>query len=241
MKTAVLETEDIRVFYGAVRALNGVSFRATTGSITAIIGANGAGKSTLLNTISGAIKPAKGRIRFDGESINGLSTAAIVKRGLCLVPEGRQLFTSLNIVDNLTLGAYLHYGRMGREKIAEALEGIYTLFPRLKERSNQISGTLSGGEQQMVSIGRALMGQPRLLMLDEPSMGLAPLVVSEILETLVKLNRKGVSIALVEQNARAALRISGYAYLLENGQVVRKGEAKNLANDAAVIENYLGG
>jgi branched-chain amino acid transport system ATP-binding protein len=241
MMAPVLEAENVYVSYGAVRALNGVSFRAARGSITSVIGANGAGKSTLLKTISGAVKLAEGRIRFDNEYIDGLSTPAIVKRGLCLVPEGRQLFKSLNVVDNLTLGAYPHYGRWGRERINTALDGIYALFPRLKERSTQISGTLSGGEQQMVSIGRALMGQPRLLMLDEPSMGLAPLVVSEILGTLVKLNREGVSIALVEQNARAALRISGYAYVLENGRVAREGEAENLANDAAVIADYLGG
>lgn len=241
MTTAVLETENIRVYYGAVRALRGVSFQLARGSLASVIGANGAGKSTLLKTISGVIKPAEGQIRFENGSIKGLSTADIVKRGLCLVPEGRQLFTSLSVLDNLILGAYLHHGRRTREKTAATLESIYALFPPLRERSGQISGTLSGGEQQMVSIGRALMGKPKVLMLDEPSMGLAPLVVSEILDTLVKLNQDGVPIALVEQNARAALRISSYAYVLENGRVVREGEAETLVSDPAVIADYLGG
>ena len=241
MKTPVLEAENIFVFYGAVRALKGVSLSVESGGITSFIGANGAGKSTLLKALSGVVKPVTGEIRFETRSIRGLSTAAIVKRGLCMVPEGRQLFTSLSVLDNLTLGAYLLYRRKGRKNIASRLDTVYDLFPRLKERSAQVSGTLSGGEQQMVSIGRALMSQPKLLMLDEPSMGLAPLIVGEIMETLLKLNREGTAIALVEQNARAALRISRFAYVMESGRVVRKGDADELLNDAGIISDYLGG
>ena len=224
MKSPVLEAEKIQVFYGAVRALKRVSFHVAQGQIISVIGANGAGKSTLLKAVAGVVPSAEGHIRFEGQSIEGLSTAAIVKKGISMVPEGRQLFTSLSVADNLALGAYLHYRKKGREKIASRLEEVYALFPRLKERSAQVSGTLSGGEQQMVSIGRALMNQPKLLMLDEPSMGLAPLVISEIMQTIVRLNREGASIALVEQNARAALRISRYAYVLESGRVVREGD-----------------
>ncbi len=241
MMTSVLEAENIQVFYGVVRALKHVSFKVSEARITSVIGANGAGKSTLLKAVAGVVPPTDGHIRFEGQTIRGLNPAAIVKKGISMVPEGRQLFTSLSVVDNLTLGAYLHYRREGRLKTASRLEAIYALFPRLKERSAQVSGTLSGGEQQMVSIGRALMSQPKLLMLDEPSMGLAPLVINEIMQTIVRLNREGVSIALVEQNARSALRISRYGYVLENGRVVRKGKSDELLNDPAVIEDYLGG
>jgi len=241
MKSPVLEAENIEVFYGAVRALKRVSFHVAQGRIISVIGANGAGKSTLLKAVAGVVASAKGNIRFEGESIEGLSAAAIVKKGISMVPEGRQLFTSLSVVDNLTLGAYLHYRKKGREKIESRLEEVCAIFPRLKERSAQVSGTLSGGEQQMVSIGRALMSQPKLLMLDEPSMGLAPLVIGEIMQTIVRLNREGVSIALVEQNARAALRISRHAYVLENGRVVREGESDVLLKDPAIVEDYLGG
>jgi len=241
MKTPVLETKKIVASYGGVRALKDVSLIVDRKGITSIIGANGAGKSTLLKAVAGVVKPADGQILFENRSIMGLSTAAIVKRGLCLVPEGRQLFTSLRVLDNLTLGAYLRYRRKGREKIQASLDGVYELFPSLKERSGQISGTLSGGEQQMVSIGRALMSQPTLLMLDEPSMGLAPLIVNEIMQTLLRLNVEGTAIALIEQNARAALKISQFAYVMENGRVARKGKADELLNDNAVIADYLGG
>jgi len=241
MKTPVLEAKNISVFYGGVRALKEVSVSVERGGITSFIGANGAGKSTLLKAFSGVVKPKGGEIRFEGRSIKGLSTAAIVKRGLCMVPEGRQLFTSLSVLDNLTLGAYLLYRRKGRANIASRLDTVYDLFPRLKERSAQVSGTLSGGEQQMVSIGRALMSQPKLLMLDEPSMGLAPLIVGEIMETLFKLNREGTAMALVEQNARAALKISRFAYVMESGRIVRKGAAHELVKDPAIISDYLGG
>lgn len=241
MKIPILEAENIQVFYGAVRALKHVSFHVDQGRIISVIGANGAGKSTLLKAVAGVVPTAEGHIRFEGQSIKGFSATAIVKKGISLVPEGRQLFTSLSVEDNLTLGAYLHYRRKGREKIASRLGEVYMLFPILKERSAQIAGTLSGGEQQMVSIGRALMSQPKLLMLDEPSMGLAPLVIAEIMQTIVRLNREGTSIALVEQNARAALRISRYAYVLENGRVVREGKSDELLSDPAIIGDYLGG
>ncbi len=241
MKMPMLEAENLFVFYGGVRALKDVTLNVHRKGITAFIGANGAGKSTLLKAFAGVTRAAQGHIRFESQSIKGLSTAAIVKRGLCLVPEGRQLFTSLTVLDNLTLGAYLLYRRKGRRNVNKHLEAVYELFPRLKERSAQISGTLSGGEQQMVSIGRALMGQPKLLMLDEPSMGLAPLVVNEIMQTLLRLNMGGTAVLLVEQNARAALRISRFAYVMETGRVVRKGKAQDLLNDAAIITDYLGG
>ena len=241
MKSPILEAENIQVFYGAVRALKHVSFHVDQGRIISVIGANGAGKSTLLKAVAGVVPPTEGHIRFEGQSIKGLSATAIVKKGISLVPEGRQLFTSLSVVDNLTLGAYLHYRRKGREEITSRLGEVYTLFPILKERSVQIAGTLSGGEQQMVSIGRALMSQPSLLMLDEPSMGLAPLVIAEIMQTIVRLNREGTSITLVEQNARAALRISRYAYVLENGRVVREGKSDELLSDPTIIGDYLGG
>jgi len=237
----MLEVENIDVYYGGVQALHQVSIKVMEGEITTIVGANGAGKSTLLKTLSGQIHPKNGRIFWQGQQVQAQSSTNVVKMGLSLVPEGRQLFTSLKVVDNLLLGAYLLRSRKNREEIERRLAEVYQLFPRLKERSGQVAGTLSGGEQQMVSIGRALMMRPKLLMLDEPSMGLAPLVIRDILRTIVSLNQQGATILLVEQNARAALSISARAYVLETGTVVHEGSGTDLLHDPKVIEDYLGG
>jgi branched-chain amino acid transport system ATP-binding protein len=238
----MLVIDNLEVRYGSVRALRGISLEIRTGQIVAIVGANGAGKSTLLKTISGVIRPQIGNIHFSDAEITGMSSKSIVKTGISLVPEGRRLFTSLSVEDNLLLGAYIHLASSSRKKqIRSKLDQVYALFPKLRERSAQISGTLSGGEQQMVSIGRALMSQPKLLMLDEPSMGLAPLVIKEIFKTIVDLNTHGTTILLVEQNARTALEICEYAYVLETGNVVRKGPGRQLICDPNIIKDYLGG
>ena len=237
----MLEVDNIDVYYGGVRALHKVSITVVEGEITTIVGANGAGKSTLLKTLSGQVHPQNGRVLWQGRQIHAQSSTDMVKLGISLVPEGRQMFTSLKVVDNLLLGAYLLHSRKNREEIECRLAEVYELFPRLKERSRQVAGTLSGGEQQMVSIGRALMMKPKLLMLDEPSMGLAPLVIRDIFKTIVSLNRQGATILLVEQNARAALSISARAYVLETGTVVHQGSGMDLLHDAIVIEDYLGG
>ncbi len=237
----MLEVDNIDVYYGGVRALRKVSITVSEGKITTIVGANGAGKSTLLKTLSGQVHPKNGRVLWQGRQIHAQSSTDMVKMGISLVPEGRQLFISLKVVDNLLLGAYLLHCRKNREEIERRLAEVYELFPRLKERSRQVAGTLSGGEQQMVSIGRALMMKPKLLMLDEPSMGLAPLVIRDIFKTIVSLNRQGATILLVEQNARAALSISARAYVLETGTVVHQGSGMDLLHDSKVIEDYLGG
>ena len=237
----MLEVDNIDVYYDGVRALRKVSITVSEGEITTIVGANGAGKSTLLKTLSGQVHPKSGRVFWQGRQIHAQSSTDMVKMGISLVPEGRQLFISLKVLDNLLLGAYLLHCRKNREMIERRLAEVYELFPRLKERSRQVAGTLSGGEQQMVSIGRALMMKPKLLMLDEPSMGLAPLVIRDIFKTIVSLNRQGATILLVEQNARAALSISSRAYVLETGTVVHQGSGMDLLHDAKVIEDYLGG
>jgi branched-chain amino acid transport system ATP-binding protein len=237
----LLKVDDLSVYYGNVLALQRVSLEIPRGRMVSIIGANGAGKSTLLKTLSGVTRSSEGKITFENQPVERLSSKAIVRKGISLVPEGRQLFTSLKVYDNLLLGAYLQYNRRSRAEIESRLMGVFTLFPQLKERANQSAGTLSGGEQQMVSIGRALMAKPRLLMLDEPSMGLAPLVIKEIFRTIGDLNQQGVTILLVEQNARAALAICSYAYVLETGNVVRQGPGSELMHDPGIIEDYLGG
>lgn len=237
----MLAVRDLTVSFDGIRALRGISLDIQIGQIVSVIGANGAGKSTLLKTIAGLVRPKQGTIFKGKEEIDGLAPKAIVKKGLSLVPEGRRLFTSLSVLDNLMLGAYLRAGRRYRAEVSQTLEMVYTLFPRLKERSAQIAGTLSGGEQQMVSIGRALMTRPELLMLDEPSMGLAPLVIKEIFKTIIELNRSGVTILLVEQNAKAALEISAHAYVLETGRIVREGSGAKLLCDQGIVQDYLGG
>lgn len=237
----MLAVRDLNVSFDGIRALRGISLDIQKGQIVSVIGANGAGKSTLLKTIAGLVRPKQGTIRAGQEEICGLAPKAIVKKGLSLVPEGRRLFTSLSVLDNLMLGAYLRTGRRYRAQVRQTLEMVFSLFPRLKERSAQVAGTLSGGEQQMVSIGRALMTGPDLLMLDEPSMGLAPLVIKEIFKTIIELNRSGVTILLVEQNAKAALEISAHAYVLETGRIVREGSGAKLLCDQGIVQDYLGG
>ncbi len=237
MTEPLLDIRDLRVSYGKAEALRGVSVTVPAGQIVTVIGANGAGKSTLLNATIGAV-PSRGTIRFDGRGIDHYEIEARVSAGLALVPEQRELFTSMTGADNLDLGGYS--ARVGRAALAERLETIYTRFPRLRERRAQFAGTLSGGERQMLAMGRALMAGPKLLMLDEPSLGLAPLVVKDILRIVVEMKALGVSILLVEQNARAALAIADYAYVLENGAVTLEGPARDLEKDPRVIESYLG-
>jgi branched-chain amino acid transport system ATP-binding protein len=236
----MLEVKGIDVYYDGVQALKDVSLRVAAGKITAIVGSNGAGKSTLLKVLSGQLHAKRGRMLVAGKEAGDKNPVGMVKMGVSLVPEGRQLFTSLKVVDNLLLGAYLLHNRKNRAEIERRLAQVYRLFPRLEERAQQTAGALSGGEQQMVSIGRALMIRPKLLMLDEPSMGLAPLVIRDILAAIVELNQQGAAILLVEQNARAALGICHYAYVLETGAVARQGRGAELLRDARVIADYLG-
>jgi len=234
----MLEVKDLNVFYGAIHALHGVDFEVKQGEIVSLIGANGAGKTTTLHTLSSLIKPKSGTIRFLGKDITGLPAEKIVKAGLIQVPEGRRVFANLSVKDNLTLGAFTRSDAPG---IAADLEMVFGRFPRLKERAKQVSGTLSGGEQQMLAIGRALMARPQLLLLDEPSMGLAPLLVREIFSIIAEINRDGTTILLVEQNAHMALGISHRAYVLETGKFVLSGPSKELAASPEVRKAYLGG
>jgi len=236
--SAVLELRDLAVAYGGVLAVRGVSLSVEAGSIATVIGANGAGKSTLLNAIMG-ILPSQGHIGFAGGSLEGLPVEARVAAGLGLVPEKRELLSSMSVEDNLRLGAFLRRAE-GGSAIAASLEEVFALFPRLRERRRQLAGTLSGGERQMLAMGRALMGRPKLLMLDEPSLGLAPLIVRDIFEIIGSLKRAHVAILLVEQNARAALQIADQGYVMENGTVVLEGSRDALRFDPRVVETYLG-
>jgi len=220
--------------------LKNVSLTIAPGSLVTIIGANGAGKTTLLKSISGIISSKSGSITYEGTEISSLSPVKIVALGISLVPEGRQLFTHLTVLDNLHLGAYLYYGNKTKGDVQKQLEWVYEIFPLLKIRTKQLAGTLSGGEQQMVAIARALMSRPKLLMLDEPSMGLAPMLVAEILRVIKHLNDEGTTVLLVEQNARAALHIARYGYVLETGSVVIEGAAEDLLSDEKVRHAYLG-
>ncbi|MBI1621631.1 ABC transporter ATP-binding protein [Aquamicrobium zhengzhouense] len=235
MTAPLLQLKDIRVSYGRAEVVHGISLDVATGSIVSVIGANGAGKTTLLNAAMGVI-PSSGTIHYRGKPAPH-SVEGRVQAGMCLVPERRELFTSMSVEDNLALGGFL---RSATER-KETLEDVYNRFPRLKERRTQIAGTLSGGERQMLALGRALMSRPQLLMLDEPSLGLAPKIVAEILGIVSELRATGVSILLVEQNARAALEISDDAYLVELGEVRRSGKAAEMAADPALVESYLGG
>jgi len=234
---AVLQIENLHVFYGGIHALKGVSLFVPRGTIVALIGANGAGKSTTLRTVSGLVRPREGRILFEGQDITGESPHRIVEMGIAMVPEGRRIFPNLTVMENLLLGAYTRRDHQGLKK---DLEWVFSLFPRLRERTWQKGGTLSGGEQQMLAVARALMSRPRLLMMDEPSLGLAPLLVREIFHIVQELLQSGVTILLIEQNARAALEIAHYAYVLETGRVTLEGEGKRLLEDERVRKAYLG-
>jgi len=234
----LLQVRGINASYGAIQALHSVSLEVPRGAIVALLGSNGAGKSTTLNAISHLIEPSSGEINFDGQSIGRLHSDEIVQRGLVQVPEGRQVFKDMSVRENLELGAYL---RRNRREIAEDFHRVYAMFPRLQERAEQRASTLSGGEQQMLAIARALMARPRMILLDEPSMGLSPLLVEQIFESIVRLNREqGLTILLVEQDVRLALRTSSYAYILENGEISLHGPSSQLLNDPAVRRAYLG-
>jgi branched-chain amino acid transport system ATP-binding protein len=236
--SVILRVHDLSVTYGHIEAVKGIDFHLNSGEITALVGANGAGKSTTLLAVSGLLKPARGKIEFEGEDISHLSPHQIVQRGVVQVAEGRAILTTLTVAENLQLGAYTRQDKAG---IASSLEEVYHLFPRLKDRAEQFAGNLSGGEQQMLAIGRALMAKPKLLLLDEPSMGLAPLMVQEIFRTVVEINRAGLSILLVEQNVRQALKIARHGYVIETGKVVLTDSGENLLANPQVEAAYLGG
>src|SRR5215469_13652961 len=235
----MLEIKDLTVNYGAITALHGISLQAQAGSIVTLIGSNGAGKTTTLKTISGLLKPKSGEILYEGKNIAGLPPHEIVKRGLSHVPEGRMIFANLTVLENLQMGAYL---QRDKTAVRSDLEFVFATFPRLKERVEQVAGTLSGGEQQMLAIGRALMSRPKFLVLDEPSLGLAPLLVKTIFEKIVEINReRGLTILLVEQNANRALEISSYGYVLETGKITVQGDTASLRRNPQVKNAYLGG
>jgi branched-chain amino acid transport system ATP-binding protein len=234
---ALLELDDVVTYYGRVQALHGISLEVDTGEVVALIGSNGAGKTTTLRTISGLIRPARGTIRLGGVPITEVGAAARVKLGIGQSPEGRRLFPRMSVADNLMLGAYT---RRDTDGIRSDIERVFTLFPRLEERSRQIAGTLSGGEQQMLAIGRAMMSRPKVLMLDEPSLGLAPMLVDTIFKVVSEINEQGTPILLVEQNAHKALEVAHRAYVLETGSIVMKGPGKELLQSEEVTRAYLG-
>lgn len=236
----MLRIENLSAYYGSIAALKGISIDVAEGEVVSIIGANGAGKSTLLKAISGLIKAREGRILYKDRDITGHPANKIVSFGISQVPEGRQIFSHLTVQDNINLGAYLYYNRRNHKKIQERIESVFKLFPILSKRTKQLAGTLSGGEQQMLAIARALMGHPELLLLDEPSMGLAPLIVREIFAVIQQLNQSGKTILLVEQNAKAALNVADHAFVLETGEIVLEGSARNLLDNPKVKAAYLG-
>ena len=233
----VLQIDNLHVYYGAIHAIKGISIKVPKGKIITLIGANGAGKTTTLSTIAGLVKARSGKIIFEGKDITNKPAHVINRMGIALVPEGRRIFPGLTVYENLMMGAY---NRKDREGIEQDLEWIFQLFPRLKERLKQLGGTLSGGEQQMLAISRALMSRPRLLMMDEPSLGLAPILVEEVFEVIQKINNEGTTILLVEQNALGALRVSHYGYVLETGSIVLEGPSKELLENDMVRKAYLG-
>ncbi len=232
----MLEVSDLHVYYGEIHALKGISFSVGQGEIVTLLGNNGAGKTTTLRTVSGLLAPRAGDVRFEGASLVGIPAHDVVLKGITHVPEGRRIFNRLSVVENLEMGAYTR----GDTGIADDMDHVFATFPRLKERRTQVAGTLSGGEQQMLAIGRALMARPRLLLLDEPSMGLAPVLVEQIFETVQAINRQGVTILLVEQNAAMALSIAGRGYVLETGRLPLEGGARELADNPEVRRAYLG-
>ena len=234
---AMLEIKDLEVYYGMIQAIKGISFEVNEGEVIALIGANGAGKTTILHTISGLIAPKKGSITFEGQEITKIPAHKIVENGLAQVPEGRRVFPSLSVLQNLKLGAYT---RKDKKEIDDTLKMIYERFPRLEERKNQPAGTLSGGEQQMLAMGRALMSKPRIILMDEPSMGLSPIFVNEIFDIIKQVSASGTTVLLVEQNAKKALTIADRGYVLETGKIVKEGKASDLLNDEAVKKAYLG-
>jgi len=234
----MLVLEDINVYYGAIHALKGISFQVNKGEIVTLIGSNGAGKSTTLKTVSGLIRPRNGKIAFKGENLAVVPPQTIVAKGISQVPEGRRVFANMTVTENLELGAYLE---KNKGNVKKSMEHVFEVFPRLKERRNQVAGTLSGGEQQMLAMGRALMSKPELMLLDEPSMGLAPILVKQIFEIIKDINAGGTTILLVEQNAHMALSIAHRAYVLETGKIVLSGSAKELAASEEVRKAYLGG
>jgi branched-chain amino acid transport system ATP-binding protein len=236
-KPPVLTITDLHVYYGNIAAVKGITFEVYEGEIVTLIGANGAGKSTTMRTISGLLKPRKGEIIFEGQKVSGLPGNEVARRGIAQSPEGRRIFPRMTVMENLELGAFM---RKDRSDIPADMERVFELFPRLKERLTQRGGTLSGGEQQMLAMGRALMAQPRLLLLDEPSMGLAPVLVDVVFEIIERVNKQGTTILLVEQNALAALHIGNYAYVLETGHIGLEGPASDLADNEEVRNAYLG-
>ena len=233
---SMLKVEDLHVYYGSIHAIKGVSFEVNEGEIVTLIGANGAGKSTTLNTVAGLMKPRSGSITFEGQQVAGMPASKIVPQGMALCPEGRRVFQQMTVRENLEMGGYTRPAG----EISASLDDVFERFPRLKERHRQVAGTLSGGEQQMLAMGRALMSKPRLLMLDEPSMGLAPLLVEQIFDIIGELNRAGTTILLVEQNAQMALSIADRAYVLETGRITMEGKASELLHNDAVRKAYLG-
>ena len=235
---AMLEVKDINVYYGAIHAIKGISLAVEEGEIVTLIGANGAGKSTTLRTISGLLKPKTGEINFLNKNIAGMPAHKIVREGISQVPEGRRIFAEMTVLENLELGAFT---RSDKEEIQNDLKMVFGRFPRLEERKTQLAGTLSGGEQQMLAMGRALMSRPKLLLLDEPSMGLAPLLIREIFNIIIDINKTGTTVLLVEQNANMALSIANRAYVLETGRITLTGDAKELAASEEIRKAYLGG
>ena len=234
---AMLEIKELEVFYGMIQAIKGVSFEVNEGEVIALIGANGAGKTTILHTITGLLEAKKGTVTFDGKDITKIPAHRIVSMGMAHVPEGRRVFANLTVYQNLKMGAYT---RKDKNEIEETLESVYKRFPRLKERHNQLSGTLSGGEQQMLAMGRALMSHPRILLMDEPSMGLSPIFVNEIIDIIKEVSAGGTTVLLVEQNAKKALSISDRGYVLETGKIVLEGESEELLNNDSIKKAYLG-
>lgn len=234
---ALLELKDLEVYYGMIQAIKGVSFEVKEGEVIALIGANGAGKTTILHTITGLLSPKKGSVMFEGTDITKIPAHKIVSLGMAHVPEGRRVFAQMSVYQNLKMGAFT---RTDKDEIEASLEMVYKRFPRLEERRNQLAGTLSGGEQQMLAMGRALMSHPKIILMDEPSMGLSPILVNEIFDIIRSVNEAGTTVLLVEQNAKKALGIANRAYVLETGRIVTSGDAKELMNDDAIKKAYLG-
>ncbi len=234
---AMLEIKDLEVYYGVIQAIKGISFEVNKGEVIALIGANGAGKTTILHTITGLLSPKKGSVMYEGTDITKIPAHKIVSLGMAHVPEGRRVFADLSVYENLKMGAYT---RKDKNEVEETLERVYERFPRLNERKNQMAGTLSGGEQQMLAMGRALMSKPKIILMDEPSMGLSPILVNEIFDIIQEVSKSGTTVLLVEQNAKKALSIADRAYVLETGKIVLEGKAEDLLNDDSIKKAYLG-